>query len=402
LLKALLFDDAFRSTVEGRDTISQLVFLVGARNQSPELYALLQQLAEHAPLPEISSQQLILVLGRGLRQRGVRLHSKSDMPKSAADYLRDAFKTAHAMARHGEGDVEQRRQAIELLGLETFEDSRETLFELLDVKQPAAVQIAAVRALADYPNAEIGLQLLNRWGEYAPDVRAAVTSAMLNRPQRTLQFLNSALAGEISLSYLDTTQRSLLVEHPNADVRSSARRLFANSTSTRDEVIASYGKTPESSTDPRRGETIFRRECMTCHKIADIGTAVGPDLTSSTARDRDALLTHVLDPNRNVLPNYENYVCIDDDGRVTNGILSAQTANSITLLRPQGETTTILRANIDELTSTGKSLMPESFEQNITRGEMADLLAFLQSSQVPAEAARLDIGTAPGMVEPER
>jgi hypothetical protein len=83
LLKELLFDDAFRATVEGRDTISQLVSLVGARNQSPEVYALLQQLAEHAPLPELSSQQLILALGRGLKQRGVRLHSKSDMPISA-------------------------------------------------------------------------------------------------------------------------------------------------------------------------------------------------------------------------------------------------------------------------------------------------------------------------------
>jgi putative heme-binding domain-containing protein len=111
---------------------------------------------------------------------------------------------------------------------------------------------------------------------------------------------------------------------------------------------------------------------------------------------------HVLDPNRNVPPNFENYLCIDTDGRVTTGILTAQTANSITLLRQQNETTTILRANIDELTSTGKSLMPEGFEQTISPAEMADLIAFLQSSQVPAAAVPLDIGTTPGMVEPEK
>jgi putative heme-binding domain-containing protein len=208
------------------------------------------------------------------------------------------------------------------------------------------------------------------------------------------------LAEEISLAHLDTTQRSLLVEHPDADVRSLAAKIFATSGSSRDEVIAAYSKMPQTDADSQRGETVFRRECMSCHKIGDIGVAVGPDLTSSANRDRDALLMHVLDPNRNVPPNYENYMCIDNEGRVTTGILTAQTANSITLLRQQHESATILRANIEELSSTGKSLMPEGFERNITPEEMADLLFFLRSSQLPEAAAPLDIGTTPGMVEP--
>jgi putative membrane-bound dehydrogenase-like protein len=402
LLKELLFDEAFRGSAEGRDCISQLVFLVGARNQSAEVHELLQQLAAHKSLAGITTHELLVALGRGLKQSGIRLGSASGMPKAAAAYLQDALQTAHSTARREDGDPELRRQAVELLGLATFQESRETLSELLDVKQPAAVQIAAVRALAGYADADVGNLLLDGWAAFAPDVRAAVTSAMLDRPQRTRQLLESALAEELSLSHLDTTQRSLLVEHPNADVRSLAAKLFANAVSSRGEVIAAYSKIPETDADSRRGEPVFRRECMTCHKIGDIGSAVGPDLTSSTNRDRDALLMHVLDPNRNVPPNYENYVCIDTDGRVTSGILTAQTATSITLLRQQSEITTILRANIDELTSTGKSLMPEGFEQNITREEMADLLAFLQSSQVPDAAVPLDVGTTPGMVEPEK
>jgi hypothetical protein len=71
-------------------------------------------------------------------------------------------------------------------------------------------------------------------------------------------------------------------------------------------------------------------------------------------------------------------------------------------LRGKNETSTILRSNIDQLNSTGKSLMPEGFEKNITMEAMADLIAFLQSSHVPKSAMRLDIGTQPGMVESER
>ena len=231
--------------------------------------------------------------------------------------------------------MELRQQAIELLGFATFAESRETLTDLLDVRQPAAVQIAAVRALADYADADVGKLLLDRWTEYAPDVRAAVTSAMLGRAERTRQLLEAALAGDISLAYLDTTQRSFLIEHPDSVVRSLAKKVFANAAGSRDEVIASYAKKLDGDADSRRGEAVFRRECMACHKIGDIGRAVGPDLTSSAYRDRDALLVHVLDPNRNVPPKYENYICIDNDGRVTTGILTAQTATSITLLRQE-------------------------------------------------------------------
>jgi putative heme-binding domain-containing protein len=109
----------------------------------------------------------------------------------------------------------------------------------------------------------------------------------------------------------------------------------------------------------------------------------------------------VLDPNRYVPPKFVSYVCIDNDGRVTTGILTAQTATGITLSRQENETTTILRTNIDKLVSTGKSLMPEGFERTINHQEMADLIEFLQRSRGPTAAEPLDIGTSPGMVEPK-
>jgi putative heme-binding domain-containing protein len=103
-----------------------------------------------------------------------------------------------------------------------------------------------------------------------------------------------------------------------------------------------------------------------------------------------------------VPPKFQNYVCIDNDGRVTTGILTAQSATSITLTRQRNEISAILRTNIDNLSGTGKSLMPEGFERNITKEEMRDLIAFVQSSQVPEARKRLDIGTTPGMEEPKR
>ena len=131
---------------------------------------------------------------------------------------------------------------------------------------------------------------------------------------------------------------------------------------------------------------------------------MGPSLASSPSRDPRALLTHVLAPNQYVLPNFENYVVVDTNGRVYTGMLVSQSATSVTLKREDNKTDTILRGNIDELTSTGKSLMPEGIEQKIDKQAMADLIAFLRASQATAAAnenAPLHIGTLPGLIEPD-
>jgi putative heme-binding domain-containing protein len=66
-------------------------------------------------------------------------------------------------------------------------------------------------------------------------------------------------------------------------------------------------------------------------------------------------------------------------GKVLTGVLSAETASSVTLRRAENQTDTVLRQDIDEIQSTGLSLMPEGLEKAISVPEMADLLAFLKN-----------------------
>lgn len=401
LLAELLGNEAFASGSDGQQFILQLAFVVGARNKSGEVSSLLEQLAALDQDAGALRQSGVVALARGLRQCGAYLEAGSTLSEPANVYLQRVFDRARETASNESGNVAARQAAIELIGFAPLAASRDLLAGLLDVRHPAAIQRAAVAALAEHADRDVGALLLERWPEYSPDVRAVVTAALLRRVEWSRQLLESAINGDISLAHLDATQRAFLTENRDESIRSLAAKFFVHSGGSREDVIASYAAAMGTNADRQRGELVFRRECMVCHKIGDTGRAVGPDLTSSTYRDREALLTHVLDPNRHVLPNFESYVCIDMDGRVTTGILSAQTATSITLLRQEGEASTILRANIDELTGSGKSLMPEGFERTITTDEMADLLAFLQSTQGPAAAMPLEIGTTPGMIEPD-
>ena len=112
--------------------------------------------------------------------------------------------------------------------------------------------------------------------------------------------------------------------------------------------------------------------------MADVGVDVGPDIADTRTKTREALLADILLPNQAIDGNYVAYAVARTDGTVLQGVIAAETATSLTLRRAEGQTDVLLRADIEELRSTGLSLMPEGLEQGITVAEMADLLAFLK------------------------
>src|SRR5262249_61189478 len=93
----------------------------------------------------------------------------------------------------------------------------------------------------------------------------------------------------------------------------------------------------------------------------------------------EQLLADILQPNRAIDNNYLGYSVRQLDGTVLTGILTAETATSITLRQQGGKDAVIPRSEIDELRSSGQSLMPEGLDRNIPPSDMADLLSFLKN-----------------------
>ena len=116
----------------------------------------------------------------------------------------------------------------------------------------------------------------------------------------------------------------------------------------------------------------------TCHKLGEQGHDVGPNLATIRHRRADEILTAILDPNRDVGPNFMQFAVALDDGRVLTGMIAEESAVSLTLKQAENKQDVLLRQNIAEISGTGLSLMPEGLEKKITTEEMADLLAFLR------------------------
>ncbi len=93
----------------------------------------------------------------------------------------------------------------------------------------------------------------------------------------------------------------------------------------------------------------------------------------------ETLLIDLFDPSREVDPRYINYLVTNNAGRVFTGMIVAETASSLTLRRAEKAEDTILRSQIEEILATAKSLMPENLETQLSRQEVADLIAYLQA-----------------------
>ncbi len=132
--------------------------------------------------------------------------------------------------------------------------------------------------------------------------------------------------------------------------------------------------------DLQRGATLFDTKCGKCHKIGEKGHDVGPNLLSLTNKTPQSLLTAILDPSQAVEPKYLNYTVITVDGLTYTGMLASETGNSITLLGPESKQQVILRNEVEDMQSSGKSMMPDGFEKELTIKDCADIMAFIASA----------------------
>ena len=277
--------------------------------------------------------------------------------------------------------------AIRWLGCQGYDVAGPVLVELLDISQPQEVQSATTSVLSRFRDPRVAETLLERYGRLTPSIREQVVTVLLARTDRLDALLTAIEDGRVPPGDVPPVRRTLLLKSADVAVRERVERLFGSEATPAEKraVIDRYRESLTDSPDLDRGRAVFRRECAVCHRAGGEGHDVGPALATIRGRTPAEVLEHILDPNREVSPHYLEYVVVTLDGLVKTGAIGSETPTSITLRQPEGKQETVLRQDIDSLTSSGKSLMPEGLEQKVSPQEMADLIGFLLE----------DVGAAP-------
>lgn len=146
----------------------------------------------------------------------------------------------------------------------------------------------------------------------------------------------------------------------------------------RKKVVESYRNVLELTGDASRGREVYRKICIGCHRSGKEGKDVGPDLSTVKQKTPEELLIAILDPNREVNPQYMAVRIKTTSDQVLDGLIASENATSVTLKRQEGLVDTILKVNIDKMIRSTLSLMPEGLEKVVDPAQMADLIRYLK------------------------
>lgn len=375
---------------------------LSVQSNDESIQNLIAELLQKEDLPNTSRQLLLEVI------------TTSGLKKLPADW------TPLIAATLKSDDANHRRQAVKICAAFETDAFDSVLVELAsDQQERTATRIEALATTAARrPSvADTDLQFLlgNLSHETDPLTQIASADALaelsLNAEQRHVIADAIASAGPLTIRSLlsgfagtsnTTTLRKLvasLTESPAAatlrpadlapileqapDDERSALQTFINSlsSSSNESALNSRLQALVAGDAVKGRELFFSRAaaCSTCHAISGKGSRVGPDLSKIGAiRRRRDLVEAVMFPSASFARGYNSWSIITEDGRVRSGLITRETADALTLKQSNLTEVRIPRSEIDQMTPSQTSIMPEGLSHRLSDQQLSDLVAYLE------------------------
>lgn len=136
-----------------------------------------------------------------------------------------------------------------------------------------------------------------------------------------------------------------------------------------------------------RGRSLFfSAKCAACHRLAGLGGAIGPDLTSIPNKfDERYLVEAIVHPSKNISDQYGSSRVLTSDGTILTGLVIEKDNGDLTVY-PIDENAKAVEIDADdvELIEESKvSQMPEGLLDRLGRDEVRDLVNYLMSAGNP-------------------
>ncbi len=120
-------------------------------------------------------------------------------------------------------------------------------------------------------------------------------------------------------------------------------------------------------------------KCLTCHRIQDTGSRLGPDLTDIGAtRTVEQIQSSLLDPDAEILPENRFYRVVTRDGSNITGRLLNHDTYQVLMRDQKDQLRSFAKSELREHGFIAASPMP-SYRSTLSREELADVIAYLAS-----------------------
>jgi putative heme-binding domain-containing protein len=205
-----------------------------------------------------------------------------------------------------------------------------------------------------------------------------------NDPEVGKAFLNS-LEQARALSVISPPAFSDIIKRYPTELLPQANAILAQLRQSELDKLSKLDPLMSSlaTADVERGRELFfseKAKCGACHRVDQQGTNIGPDLsTIGFNRTQRDLLESILFPTATIVRDYEAYSIVTVDGLVVNGLIKRETLDAITVQPAAGDPVEIARDDIDQMSPSNVSIMPNGLDEVLGPAEIADIVAYLMS-----------------------
>lgn len=283
--------------------------------------------------------------------------------------------------------IEIRMQIAQLCGELGHSDQITTLIELAkDTKANTRLRETSMSALSNFDAPSIGTALIELWPTLTSNQQAVAGSVLASRRNWTTAWLEACKAKAIESNTMPVECVRAMRLHADESIQQQLKEMYpdvqgANLLESQAAVANLLERIVPMEADPYRGKAQFKLLCARCHLLFAEGGEIGPDLTGYQRDQVSTLARNIIAPSLEIREGYQSYGILLEDGTVLTGYLESQQDDQIVLKSTDGKSHTINRSEIEKMSPQATSLMPDGILEKLTDQQVADLFAYLRSSQ---------------------
>ncbi|WP_395732055.1 c-type cytochrome [Prosthecobacter sp.] len=129
--------------------------------------------------------------------------------------------------------------------------------------------------------------------------------------------------------------------------------------------------------DAEKGKIQFMGRCAICHKLFGEGGQIGPELTGYDRSNADFWLDNLFMPSMEIREGFGAYIVKTKGGQILTGLMDAQDAKGIVIKDMANNKTALKQTDIESMTASPISLMPEGLTTGMSDADLKDFFAYL-------------------------
>ncbi len=291
------------------------------------------------------------------------------------------------MALDSQRSIDSRYQALEtLLNSSQSEEILPAIRVLIKITETQAL---ALKGLARFNDPQTMKSMLARYRSIKSEARQALMDTVCSRKEYALLLLNAVDQKKVPQQDVTAYHVRQLRNFQDSEIEQKLNQVWGLSRETPEKKRTQIEGYKALLTEKRlkqtnrvNGRVLYEKTCAKCHRLFGSGGKIGPELTGSNRKNLDYLLENMVDPSSLIPKGYEMVVLALEDGRVLSGTIVRQTKQQVTL-QTQTDLVVLDRKQVEEISPSKLSLMPEGQLDQLSEQQLADLVAYLAgNSQV--------------------